>query len=411
MANRRAWGEGSMYFSQSKNVWVWEGNYTINGVKKRKSFTARSRKELKDKFEKFKENYSKEILLLDKITLKEWIEKWLELFVKPTVKIKTYDNYKQRLQYAVESLGAIKLRDLTAIVLQEFFNDLLVNGGQNNQGLAPDSVRRIRTYLKITLDSAIKNNLMTENPIEGTKAPKKTKKKPVVLNEEQTTRFLEIVKSGRYIYHGIKNPKFLNRNEGTEYYIKSFYNLINLALASGMRIGELRGLSWFNVDFEKNVVSVKTQIIDTVDEDCIFDDPKPEKSVRSISIDSSTMKELLAFRDYQKQYADNLGDQYDNKHFLCFTNTFGKAFSVSNFRKRYFSKMVAAAEISEDYTIHCMRHTHATLLLKNGVSPKVVSERLGHSSVIVTLNIYAHVLEEMEQEAPSIWENIVHKGI
>lgn len=73
--------------------------------------------------------------------------------------------------------------------------------------------------------------------------------------------------------------------------------------------------------------------------------------------------------------------------------------------------MVAAAEISKDYTIHCMRHTHATLLLKNGVSPKVVSERLGHSSVIVTLNIYAHVLEEMEQEAPSIWENIVHKGI
>lgn len=58
------------------------------------------------------------------------------------------------------------------------------------------------------------------------------------------------------------------------------------------------------MDFEKNVVSVKTQIIDTVDEDCIFDDPKTEKSVRSISIDSSTMKELLAFRDYQKQYAD-----------------------------------------------------------------------------------------------------------
>lgn len=72
------------------------------------------------------------------------------------MKIKTYDNYKQRLQYAVERLGSIKLRDLTAIVLQEFFNDLLVNGGQNNQGLAPDSVRRIRTYLKITLDSAIK---------------------------------------------------------------------------------------------------------------------------------------------------------------------------------------------------------------------------------------------------------------
>lgn len=411
MANRRAWGEGSVYFSQAKNIWVWEGNYTINGVKKRKSFTAKSRKDLKEKFEKFKDNYNSEILLLYKITLKEWIEKWLEIFVKPTVKIKTYDNYKQRLQYAIAVLGSTQLKDLTSITLQEFLNNLLVKGGQNNQGLAPDSVRRIRTYLKITLDSAIKNKLITENPIEGTKAPKKTKKKPVVLNESQTVRFLEIAKSGQYIYYGIKNPKSLKRNEGTEYYIKSFYNLLNLALASGMRIGELRGLSWFNVDFEKNTVRVKTQIIDTVDEDCIFDDPKTEKSERTINIDSSTMQELLDFKNYQKKYADNLGDQYDNRYFLCFTNTFGKPFSVSNFRRRYFSKIIAESKISEEFTIHCTRHTHATLLLKNGVNPKVVSERLGHSSVTVTLNIYAHVLEEMEMVAPNVWASIISEGI
>lgn len=71
-------------------------------------------------------------------------------------------------------------------------------------------------------------------------------------------------------------------------------------------------------------------------------------------------------------------------------------------------KAVAAAGVQPDFTIHCMRHTHATLLLKNGVNPKVVSERLGHSSVIVTLNIYAHVLEEMEIEAPNVWGSIIN---
>ena len=411
MASRRSWGEGSIYYAPIKEVWVWEGNYTINGIKKRKSFTAKTRKELKKKFEKFKASDDKELLLLNKITLKEWIEKWLEIFVKPTVKIKTYDNYKQRLQYAIVALGTIKLKDLTGIVLQEFFNQLLIGGGKNDQGLAPESVRRIRTYLKITLDSAIKNKIITENPVDGTKAPKKTKKKPVVLTEMQTAAFLETARSGQYIYHGIKNPKFLNHNAGTDYYINSFYNLVNLAFATGMRIGELRGLSWSNVNFAKKIVMVKTQIIDSSEQDCQFDDPKTEKSERSISVDSETMKELLDFMDYQKKYADNLGDQYDNQYDLCFTNTFGKPFSASNFRKRYFSKMVAAAEISEKFTIHCMRHTHATLLLKNGVNPKVVSERLGHSSVIVTLNIYAHVLEEMEEEAPNVWESIMNKRI
>ena len=116
---------------------------------------------------------------------------------------------------------------------------------------------------------------------------------------------------------------------------------------------------------------------------------------------------MKEFKAYQQNYADMLGDKFINEHNLCFTNIWGKPFSVSNFRRRYFVKMLQAAGIDSNFTIHSMRHTHATLLLKNNINAKVVSERLGHSSVNVTLNIYAHVLESMEQTAPNMWGQIL----
>lgn len=107
------------------------------------------------------------------------------------------------------------------------------------------------------------------------------------------------------------------------------------------------------------------------------------------------------------EYANFLGDLYRNKFGLVFTNIFGNPINLTNFRKRYFNKMLEAARIKKGFTIHSMRHTHATLLLKKGVNIKVVSERLGHSSATVTMNIYAHVLESMEQTAPSVWALIL----
>ena len=139
----------------------------------------------------------------------------------------------------------------------------------------------------------------------------------------------------------------------------------------------------------------------------MYDDPKTYHSTRTIGIDKAVLDELREFKDYQNQYAELLGDRFLNEHNLIFTNTFGKPVSYTNFRKRCFLKMIAAAGISSRFTIHCMRHTHATLLLKAGVNISVVSKRLGHSSTTVTLNIYAHVLEEMEKTAADAWGKLL----
>ena len=119
------------------------------------------------------------------------------------------------------------------------------------------------------------------------------------------------------------------------------------------------------------------------------------------------LQELKEFREYQKQYAVYLGNKFQNEHNLIFTNIFGKPVCYSNFRQRYFLKMIGTAGISEKFRIHCMRHTHATLLLKAGVNVNVVSKRLGHSNATVTLNIYAHVLEEMEKTAADAWGKLL----
>lgn len=405
---RRSWGEGSIFYDATHGYWVWKGNYiTPTGEKKTKSFTAKRQKDLKPKVDAFLLQVANGEFVNTSITVSAWIEQWLEVIVRPTVKKSTYGIYRQKLQYVVEAFGDRKLPTLTSLELQSFFNELVLQGGKVKDSLSPTTVNSCRRYFRACCNDAVKNGFLKTNPIDGTKPQKKIKKEIVVMEESEVLRFLAIAKEGEYVYYGVSNRNLLNYNKGTEYSIRCYYNLVNLALATGMRISELRGLSWNNVNFSKRYINVREQYIQTVDDD-MFDEPKTEKSKRKISIGSAVIEELKSFRKYQKEYGDFWGDQFDNKYNLVFTNTVGNPINLTNFRKRYFKKMLAVAGIADGFTIHSMRHTHASILLKNEINPLVVSERLGHSSVTVTMNIYAHVLKGMEQTAPTAWEAILN---
>lgn len=404
---RRSWGEGSLFFDNTNKLWTWRGNYYINGEKKRKTLTAKRQVDLKRKVDKFKLDIESNVVNFSNIIVEKWINQWLEIIVKPSVKQRTYENYKERLGYFVDVYGKHQLKSLSSLEIQNFFNELRLTGGKKQQGLAVESVNCCRRYLKAVYAAAVKNKIVSDNPVEGTRPLRKVKNKITVMNEVEVIRFLDVAKTAEYIYSGVENPNYIKKNIATEYYVKEFYNLVNLALATGMRIGELRGLDWKSINFSKKYIHVKQQIIKTAETDNFFDEPKTLHSNRKISVDDNVLKSMKEFKVYQQNYADMLGDKFINEHNLCFTNIWGKPFSVSNFRRRYFVKMLQAAGIDSNFTIHSMRHTHATLLLKNNINAKVVSERLGHSSVNVTLNIYAHVLESMEQTAPDMWGQIL----
>ena len=408
---RRSWGEGSVFYDNTHKYWVWKGTYlTPSGEKKTKSFTAQRQKDLKPKVDAFLLQVANGEFTNASTTVAAWVQQWLEVIVRPSVKKSTHGIYKQKLQYVIDAFGERKLPTLTSLELQAFFNALVLTGGKTGTGLSPTTVNTCRRYFRTCCTDAIKNGLLKTNPVEGTKPQKKVKKEIVVIDEAEVLRFLAVAKEGKYIYHGITNRSLLNYNKGTEYAVRCYYNLINLALATGMRISELRGLSWSNINFSKRFINVKEQYVQTADDD-MFDEPKTEKSKRKIVVGVGVMEELKSFKKYQKEFADFFGDQFDNKYNLVFTNTVGNPISLTNFRKRYWSKMLAVAGIQEGFTFHCMRHTHATILLKNNVNVLVVSERLGHSSVTVTMNIYAHILKSMEQTAPTVWEQILNPSI
>lgn len=404
---RRSWGEGSLFFDNTNKLWTWRGSYYINGEKKKKTLTAVRQVDLKRKIDNFKLEIKDGLIVNSNMTVEKWINQWLEIIVKPSVKQRTYENYKERLGYFADVYGKRQLRSLSSLEIQNFFNNLHLNGGIKNQGIAVESVNCCRRYLKAAYAAAIKNKIVSDNPVEGTRPLRKVKNRIIVMTETDVIRFLDVAKKGDYIYSGVENPNYIKKNIAAEYYVKEFYNLVNLALATGMRIGELRGLDWKSINFSKKYIHVKQQIIKTAETDNFFDEPKTLHSNRKISVDDNVLKSMKEFKAYQQKYADMLGDKFINEHNLCFTNIWGKPFSVSNFRRRYFVKMLHAAGIDSNFTIHSMRHTHATLLLKNNINAKVVSERLGHSSVNVTLNIYAHVLESMEQTAPNMWGQIL----
>lgn len=404
---RGIYGEGSLYYNSSKKLWTQTIHYTLqNGDKVTKVISAKTKLKLRDKVRDFNDKLYMDNLQSKRITVRTWLQQWLEVYIKHSCKQKTYENYRDRVRYVYPYIGDRQLHTITGLELQHIFNDLLLHGGTKQQGLSSETISCMRRYLKAAFDVAIQNGYLSKNPVSGTKRPKKEPSKIVVIDEVQVAKLLEVAKAGEYVTYGVQNPKYIKHNIGTRYLKMCYYNFVNLGLASGMRCGELRGLKWSCVDFERQKIIIEMQIVTTADYADIHDEPKTFKSRRVIYIDVDVMSTLHRYMVYQSQYAKLVGDKFINSNNLVFTNTVGNQVCVSNFRKRYYHKMLGAAGISKDYTIHSMRHTHATLLLKHGVNLNVVSQRLGHSKPSVTLDIYAHVLDDMETTAAAAWSKI-----
>lgn len=404
---RGIYGDGSLFYDNGKQLWVQTIHYTLpDGEHATKKLSAKTKARLRDKVRDFNDKLYMDNLQSKRITVRTWLQQWLEVYIKHSCKQKTYENYRDRVRYVYPYIGDRQLHTIKGLELQHIFNDLLLHGGAKQQGLSSETICCMRRYLKAAFDVAIQNGYLSKNPVSGTKPPKKEPSKIVVIDEVQVAKLLEVAKAGEYVTYGVQNPKYIKHNIGTRYLKMCYYNFVNLGLASGMRCGELRGLKWSCVDFERQKIIIEMQIVTTADYADIHDEPKTFKSRRVIHIDVDVMSTLHRYMVYQSQYAKLVGDKFINSNNLVFTNSVGNQVCVSNFRKRYYRKMLGAAGISKDYTIHSMRHTHATLLLKHGVNLNVVSQRLGHSKPSVTLDIYAHVLDDMETTAAAAWSKI-----
>ena len=367
-----------------------------DGKKKRKALSATSRKSLMKKVDMLqtqaeddKENAKEDGKRHEDVIFSYWIDNWLSTYLPHSVKPSTLKYYQSLLKHIPEHLKKKALSAITTIDLQKMLTNLSTSGGVGGQGLSPKTVRGVRTTVISCLESAVDNHLLITNPGKKTKPPRLVQKKILFLTPEQAAELQRVADNGSYYYDVSKSWK----NIDSKYLIMMMSMLVRLAFATGMRRGELFGLLWKNVDLVNKEVHVENGM-----DHGRVSETKTSNSVRHISIDDETVARLKRFKQCQQQYIEAVGDQYHDSGFV-FTNSFGNVMNFDTFRTRYFSRMCKQSGMPLGFTLHGIRHTHATMLLSAGVSPNIISQRLGHSSVAFTLQVYAHVTKTMERTA------------
>jgi integrase len=174
-----------------------------------------------------------------------------------------------------------------------------------------------------------------------------------------------------------------------------------------MRPEEYLGLNWSDIDFERGRVTVKRALVwRKKGGGWKFDEPKTPMSRRSIPLSAATLAALKLHKREQAEHMLKLSTDYD----LVFASELGTPLHWHNFRNRHFKKILESAGLPRTFRLYDLRHTCATLLLTAGENPKIVSERLGHASVVLTLDTYSHVLPNMQQSATEKLERLLHSA-
>lgn len=313
-----------------------------------------------------------------KISLNEFLDQWLET-VKPRLSERTHTDYTYLLKkYVRPSLGATRLTDLTGGDVQALYARLT-----DEHKLSPRIVRYVHVVLSAALKKAIKWRYIRFSPTEHAELPKQTRKEVKAFTQEEAASFLEAAKADRY---GV---------------------LLAFALVTGMRPEEYFGLQWKDVDLTAGTVTIRRALIwRTRGGGWYFSETKTAQSRRTIPIPASVFAQLREHKRTQAEERMKLGAVYQN-HDLVFTTPDGGPLSIQNFTMRHFKPTLKRAKLPESFTLYSLRHSCATLLLAAGENPKVVAERLGHSSIKITLDTYSHVLPHMQKAASEKLETML----
>lgn len=367
MAKRNS-GEGGFFHDKERDIWIYQIRYTdAKGKRSRKKFAAKTRKEAMQKGQDFMNGIQQGLDANHaKLTVGNWVRKWLTEYVASHIRPRSYEKYSSCLnRYILPRYEQTLLKDLTAPDLQAHFNQLLKNGRADYTALSPSTVRATRRYFCTCLDDAVHAGLLLNNPVRITKPPKLTKMEIVVLTKSEIIRLVESAKEIDHPFMHVMMPE-----------------IIELTAHTGLRQGEVFGLKWEDVDFEQGCLFIRRSLAHVIGKGAVFQEPKTKNSRRRVLLFPDDVVSLRKYRDWQANYAAELGDKF-SWHNLVFTSPFGQPISPTNFSRRYFKPLLARCGINERFSFHGLRHTHATLLLQEGVNPKIVQERLGHSSIKV----------------------------
>ena len=309
---------------------------------------------------------------LNPMTVAELLHKWLDDSIAITGKGNTPDNYRRIVEgVIIPVFGHLYLHELQHDHIQEWIKTLQTPDS-TGKTLAASSIRNYFARFKTALYYAKnKLKLIPENPATGIDLPPVKKKKHIAVSPDHVREILDALL-------------------GTRWYMPAF-----IGFYTGLRIGELTALPWTCIDFDACTLEVRYGLVRKKGEGLVLDTPKTESSNRTIAISKASVKVLREHQERQKEEFALLGKRWTMDSPVI-VNTVGKYMEPSDLSEAFGE---AAGQLGYKLTFHDTRHAHATILLKAGQSMKVVSERLGHSSIVITMDLYAHVLEGMDKDA------------
>ena len=308
------------------------------------------------------------------LTLATWLREWLDSYVASNLAPKTRESYEQELKcYVIPELGGIRLTELRPHHIQNYIGKMLSEGRKHKTGgLSSRTVQYHYRILSKALIDAIRMGLIAVNACKGVSAPRSVRKDiPAVVREDIT--------------------KLLNAIRKSSYYL--FYHTL---LLTGLRRGELLALKWKDLDLDLACMYVSHSLHRLEDGTIIIKEPKTSRSRRLVDLPPSLAKLLRQHKVEREAEHIIMGRALTEDDFV-FSHMDGTPLNP-NTVSHTFSKMVARAELPH-LRLHDLRHIHATMLLKAGIHPRVVQERLGHSSIATTLDIYSHTVPGLQKAA------------
>jgi integrase len=318
-----------------------------------------------------------------KTTLAEFLEGWLKNYAWPNLAPRTAEGYEHIIRrHLIPSLGNIHLTQIKPEIIQKYQVDKMTTGRLDGKGgLSAKTVNHHHITLHDALESAVKLGLLIRNPVDSVDHPHFQRHEFQIMNEDGVNHILEMARQSEY------------------------YALFYTALYTAMRRSELLALRWQDVDLLLCQVSVTRSLHHLRDGSLVFRPCKTAKSRRLVALTPSNTLELEKHYEEQNKLKKSLGLSPLQDDDLVFSHNDGKPLLPDSVTHAWIK--LRNRNGFKSVRLHDARHTHASIMLKNGTHPKIVQERLGHSSIQITLDTYSHVAPGLQEAAAKAFDDLI----
>jgi integrase len=365
---RRGHHEGSIYQRRDGR---WVGVLHVGyggGRRERKSYYGTTRPEVASKLANAIANHNKGLRPVpERQRVRDYLESWLNDTARRSIRGTTFAGYERMIRLHINPIiGDLRVARLAADHLDNLYTQLL------DKGLAPKSVSLIHALLHRALSHAQRRGAVAVNAATNVDPPRIPNREFQALSADEAVHLLDASRGDR------------------------LHALYVVALTCGLRQAELLGLRWRDVDLDGAVLAVRQQVYRLAGE-WVFSEPKTTKGRRTISLSAMAVEALRQHRVRQAEERLRVGADWQD-YDLVFPNHLGRPIEKQNLMRRSFRPLLGRAGLPP-MRFHDLRHSAATLLLAEGVHPKVVQERLGHSTIAVTMDVYSHVMPTLQKDA------------